>query len=156
LSKSRTYKTIGSLLSDFFKRLNPEVKMSSPEYPRFLPSLKSTIRQRQYQALRAVNHELLAFGWTKAVLQHHSERNPFFDIAICDFKNRARRSPIASLSGYVGQASRLTSNDLRLQARCPSYTAEAMSRVRNPYGDGQDACSHSGDTIQGAIKNSYS
>jgi hypothetical protein len=55
---------------------------------------------------------------------HHAERNPFFDIAICDFNNRVRRSPIAFLSGYVGQASRLTSNDLRPQA----------SGLENPYG----------------------
>jgi hypothetical protein len=32
------------------------MKVSSPEYPQFLASLKATIRERQYQALRAVNH----------------------------------------------------------------------------------------------------
>ena len=60
------------------------MKISSPEYPQFLASLKATIRERQYQALRAVNHELLALyleigeaiyrkqeelGWGKAVVE---------------------------------------------------------------------------------------
>jgi len=60
------------------------MKVSAPEYPQFLASLKATIRQRQYQALRAVNHELLALyleigeaiyrkqeelGWGKAVVE---------------------------------------------------------------------------------------
>ena len=60
------------------------MKDSAPEYPQFLASLKATIRQRQYQALRAVNHELLALyleigeaiyrkqeelGWGKAVVE---------------------------------------------------------------------------------------
>ena len=39
------------------------MNLSSPDYPRFLADLKATIRQRQYQALRAVNHELLALYW---------------------------------------------------------------------------------------------
>jgi len=37
------------------------VILAAPEYPQFLAALKASIRQRQYQALRAVNHELLAF-----------------------------------------------------------------------------------------------
>jgi hypothetical protein len=60
------------------------MKVSAPEYPQFLASLKATIRQRQYQALRAVNHELLALyleigeaiyrkqeelGWGKSVVE---------------------------------------------------------------------------------------
>jgi predicted nuclease of restriction endonuclease-like (RecB) superfamily len=60
------------------------MKISSPEYPQFLSSLTATIRQRQYQALRAVNHELLALyleigeaiyrkqeelGWGKSVVE---------------------------------------------------------------------------------------
>ncbi len=60
------------------------MKVSAPEYPHFLASLKVTIRQGQYQALRAVNHELLALyleigeaiyrkqedlGWGKAVVE---------------------------------------------------------------------------------------
>jgi predicted nuclease of restriction endonuclease-like (RecB) superfamily len=60
------------------------MKVSSTEYPQFLASLKATIRERQYQALRAVNHELLALyleigeaiyrkqedlGWGKAVVE---------------------------------------------------------------------------------------
>jgi predicted nuclease of restriction endonuclease-like (RecB) superfamily len=67
---------------DFFAFL--PMKVSSTEYPQFLASLKATIRQRQYQALRAVNHELLALyleigeaiyrkqeelGWGKAVVE---------------------------------------------------------------------------------------
>lgn len=32
-------------------------------YPEFLAQLKASIRQRQYQALRTVNHELLALYW---------------------------------------------------------------------------------------------
>jgi hypothetical protein len=31
------------------------MKVSAPEYPQFLAYLKATIRERQYQALRAVN-----------------------------------------------------------------------------------------------------
>ena len=61
------------------------MKISSPEYPQFLAFLKSTIRERQYQALRAVNHELLALyleigeaiyrkqeelGWGKSVVEN--------------------------------------------------------------------------------------
>jgi hypothetical protein len=69
---------------------------------------------------------------TPSATAHHSEKVSNFDIAICDFNNRARWSPIASLSGYVGQASRLTSNHLRPQARRPRYDAEAMSRAHNP------------------------
>jgi len=60
------------------------MKVSLPEYPQFLASLKATIRERQYQALWAVNHELLALyleigeaiyrkqedlGWGKAVVE---------------------------------------------------------------------------------------
>jgi hypothetical protein len=60
------------------------MKVSAPEYPQFLAALKATIRQRQYQALRAVNHELLALyleigeaiyrkqeelGWGKSVVE---------------------------------------------------------------------------------------
>ena len=60
------------------------MKVSAPEYPQFLNSLKATIRERQYQALRAVNHELLALyleiggaiyrkqeelGWGRAVVE---------------------------------------------------------------------------------------
>jgi predicted nuclease of restriction endonuclease-like (RecB) superfamily len=60
------------------------MKISAPDYPQFLAALKVTIRERQYQALRAVNHELLALyleigeaiyrkqeelGWGKAVVE---------------------------------------------------------------------------------------
>jgi predicted nuclease of restriction endonuclease-like (RecB) superfamily len=60
------------------------VIISALEYSQFLASLKATIRQRQYQAFRAVNHELLALyleigeaiyrkqeelGWGKAVVE---------------------------------------------------------------------------------------
>jgi predicted nuclease of restriction endonuclease-like (RecB) superfamily len=60
------------------------MKVSLPEYPQFLASLKATIRERQYQALWAVNPELLALyleigeaiyrkqedlGWGKAVVE---------------------------------------------------------------------------------------
>jgi predicted nuclease of restriction endonuclease-like (RecB) superfamily len=37
--------------------------LAPPDYPQFLAELKVAIRQRQYQALRAVNHELLALYW---------------------------------------------------------------------------------------------
>ena len=177
--------------------------IEASEYPQFLAALKATIRQRQYQALRAVNHELLALyleigeaiyhkqeelGWGKSVVENLARdlqaefpgrngfsarnlwnmRDLYFSyrelpklqplvaeiswaknlviLARCkdalqrEFYLRARRSQIASLSGYVGQASRLTSNDLRLQARRPRYTEEVMSRAHNPYGDGQAAC----------------
>ncbi len=38
-------------------------QLSSPDYPEFLTEIKSRIRRGQYQALRAVNKELLALYW---------------------------------------------------------------------------------------------
>jgi hypothetical protein len=46
------------------------------EYPQFLASLKATIRQRQYQALRAVNHARLLEVF------HSAENNLIPDPAI--------------------------------------------------------------------------
>lgn len=43
-------------------------------YAAFLGALKSTIRQRQYQALRAVNHELLALYWDMGQAIHQKQQ----------------------------------------------------------------------------------
>ena len=59
-------------------------ELTTPDYPGFLTEIKSRIRRAQYQALRAVNKELVslywdlgqsihqkqeALGWGKAVVQ---------------------------------------------------------------------------------------
>lgn len=43
-------------------------------YAAFLCVLKSTIRQRQYQALRAVNRELLALYWDMGQAIHQKQQ----------------------------------------------------------------------------------
>lgn len=47
----------------------------NPGYPEFLAQLKASIRQRQYQALRAVNRELVALYWEigQAIQQKQEE-----------------------------------------------------------------------------------
>lgn len=48
---------------------------SSPDYTEFLAQLKASIRQRQYQALRAVNRELVTLYWEigQAIQQKQEE-----------------------------------------------------------------------------------
>jgi len=48
----------------------------NPGYPEFLAQLKASIRQRQYQALRAVNRELVALYWEigQAIQQKQEEQ----------------------------------------------------------------------------------
>ena len=41
----------------------PASKLDATEYPSFLGEVKARIRQAQYQALRATNHELVALYW---------------------------------------------------------------------------------------------
>lgn len=48
----------------------------NPGYPEFLAQLKTSIRQRQTQALRAVNRELVALYWEigQAIHQKQEEQ----------------------------------------------------------------------------------
>jgi predicted nuclease of restriction endonuclease-like (RecB) superfamily len=48
--------------------------LTSPGYPEFLAQLKASIRQRQYQALRAVNRELLALYWEIGQAIHQKQQ----------------------------------------------------------------------------------
>jgi len=38
-------------------------ELTTPDYPDFLMEVKARIRAAQYQAMRAVNHELVALYW---------------------------------------------------------------------------------------------
>jgi len=53
-------------------------------YAEFLGALKASIRQRQYQALRAVNHELLALYWDIGQAIHQKQQEQGWGKAIVE------------------------------------------------------------------------
>jgi predicted nuclease of restriction endonuclease-like (RecB) superfamily len=72
----------------------------NPDYPQFLAELKATIRRRQYQALRAVNHELLALYWEIGQAIHRKQEELGWGKAVVETLARDLQTEFPGRNGF--------------------------------------------------------
>jgi predicted nuclease of restriction endonuclease-like (RecB) superfamily len=73
---------------------------SSPGYPEFLAQLKASIRQRQYQALRAVNRELVALYWEIGQAIHQKQEEQGWGKAIVETLAKDLQAEFPGRNGF--------------------------------------------------------
>ncbi|UOG92009.1 MAG: PDDEXK nuclease domain-containing protein [Candidatus Thiothrix sulfatifontis] len=72
-------------------------------YAEFLGALKASIRQRQYQALRAVNHELLALYWDMGQAIHQKQQELGWGKAIVETLAHDLQAEFPGRNGFSAQ-----------------------------------------------------
>jgi predicted nuclease of restriction endonuclease-like (RecB) superfamily len=72
-------------------------------YAEFLGALKSSIRQRQYQALRAVNKELIALYWDIGKLIDERQETEGWGKAVVERLSADLRNEFGEKSGFSGR-----------------------------------------------------
>lgn len=72
-------------------------------YPEFLAQLKASIRQRQYQALRAVNRELLALYWEIGQAIHQKQEEQGWGKAVVETLAHDLQAEFPGRNGFSAQ-----------------------------------------------------
>lgn len=72
-------------------------------YPEFLAQLKTSIRQRQYQALRAVNNELLALYWEIGEAIHRKQDEQGWGKSVVETLARDLQAEFPGRNGFSAQ-----------------------------------------------------
>lgn len=80
-----------------------ELPHPSPGYPEFLAQLKASIRQRQYQALRAVNRELVALYWEIGQAIHQKQEELGWGKAVVETLARDLQAEFPGRNGFSAQ-----------------------------------------------------
>ena len=79
-------------------------EISSDNYAEFLGQLKNQIRQRQYQALRAVNHELVGLYWKLGQAIHQKQEELGWGKAVVQNLARDLQTEFPRRNGFSAQS----------------------------------------------------
>ena len=77
--------------------------LTSPGYPEFLAQLKASIRQRQYQALRAVNRELVSLYWEIGQAIHQKQQKLGWGKAVVETLAHDLQAEFPGRNGFSSQ-----------------------------------------------------